>query len=163
MRTSILGTWEYPWRDRVQSNAAKVCQITHYDPRCVASSIAVSLAISDLLKGEQELEDIITNIQTDVAEYHPEPLEYFQRANQPDFEVLKLGEPQAMGYTLKTMSAGFWALKYAQSYEEGILKIVQAGGDADTNAAVAGALLGAKFGVQSIPQRWLNELAYKQQ
>lgn len=163
MRTSILGIWEYPWRDRVKSNAAKVCQITHYDPRCVGSSVAVSLAISELLKGEQELEDLITDIQTEVADYHPELLEYFQRANQADFEALKLGEPQGMGYTLKTMSAGFWALKYAPSYEDGILKIVQAGGDADTNAAVAGALLGAKFGVQSIPQRWLNELAYEQQ
>lgn len=163
MRTSILGIWEYPWRDRVKSNAAKVCQITHYDPRCVGSSVAVSLAISELLKGELELEDIITGIQTEVAEYHPELLDYFQRANQPDFAQLKLGEPQAMGYTLKTMSAGFWALKYATSYQDGILKIVQAGGDADTNAAVAGALLGAKFGVQSIPQCWLNELAYKQQ
>ncbi len=32
------------------------------------------------------------------------------------------------------------------------------GGDADTNAAVAGALLGARLGMNAIPDRWLNEL-----
>ncbi len=32
------------------------------------------------------------------------------------------------------------------------------GGDADTNAAVAGALLGARFGVKDIPLEWLESL-----
>ena len=32
------------------------------------------------------------------------------------------------------------------------------GGDADTNAAVVGALLGAKYGFSSIPAIWVNEL-----
>ncbi len=37
----------------------------------------------------------------------------------------------------------------------------QAIGDADTNACVGGSLLGAKFGFQSIPTKWINELKYK--
>jgi ADP-ribosyl-[dinitrogen reductase] hydrolase len=32
------------------------------------------------------------------------------------------------------------------------------GGDVDTNAAVAGALLGCRHGVGSIPERWLTPL-----
>lgn len=43
---------------------------------------------------------------------------------------------------------------------EGILKIVLSGGDADTNAAVAGAILGAKFGKDQIPEEWRNGLLY---
>ena len=41
-----------------------------------------------------------------------------------------------------------------------ILKIVLSGGDADTNAAVAGAILGAKFGINQIPEEWKSGLLY---
>ena len=36
----------------------------------------------------------------------------------------------------------------------------QAVGDADTNAAVAGAILGAKFGIDQIPEEWKSGLLY---
>ena len=39
-----------------------------------------------------------------------------------------------------------------------ILKIVLSGGDADTNAAVA--ILGAKFGIDQIPEEWKDGLLY---
>ena len=42
----------------------------------------------------------------------------------------------------------------------GILNIVLSGGDAETNAAVAGAILGAKFGINQIPEEWRNGLLY---
>ena len=33
---------------------------------------------------------------------------------------------------------------------------MEAGGDTDTNAAVAGAVLGARYGVGAVPERWLE-------
>ena len=44
------------------------------------------------------------------------------------------------------------------SFEDGLLQVVNAGGDADTNAAVACAVLGAKFGFSSIPQKYVSGL-----
>ena len=41
--------------------------------------------------------------------------------------------------------------------------MVRAGGDADTNAAVACAILGAKFGFNSIPKEYVDGLIYKEQ
>ncbi|MBW4495710.1 MAG: ADP-ribosylglycohydrolase family protein [Oscillatoria princeps RMCB-10] len=61
-------------------------------------------------------------------------------------------------YTLKAMGAGFWALQYAESWDDGVLKVLEEGGDADTNAAVAGALLGARFGGDRISQTWVEKL-----
>ena len=40
------------------------------------------------------------------------------------------------------------------------MKIVLSGGDADTNAAVAGAILGVKFGINQIPEAWKSGLLY---
>ena len=65
-----------------------------------------------------------------------------------------------MGYTLRTLGAALWAYWHATSYKEGILKIVLSGGDADTNAAVAGAILGAKFGINQIPEEWKSGLLH---
>ena len=65
-----------------------------------------------------------------------------------------MDDEKSMGYTLRTLGASLWAYWHATSYREGILKIVLSGGDADTNAAVAGAILGAKFGINQIPEEW---------
>ena len=36
--------------------------------------------------------------------------------------------------------------------------VLNAGRDTDTNGAVAGAVLGARFGVSAIPERWIERL-----
>ena len=75
-------------------------------------------------------------------------------------DSLCLDDEKSMGYTLRTLGAALWAYWHATSYKEGILKIVLSGGDADTNAAVAGAILGAKFGICHIPDEWKSGLLY---
>jgi ADP-ribosyl-[dinitrogen reductase] hydrolase len=40
--------------------------------------------------------------------------------------------------------------------------VVHAGGDTDTNAAVAGAVLGALHGEGAIPKRWIAGLAKRE-
>jgi len=67
-------------------------------------------------------------------------------------------DDKSRGYTLKTLAAALWILFHVESFEEGLITIVNAGGDADTNAAVACSLLGAKYGIEAIPERYVIEL-----
>ena len=67
-----------------------------------------------------------------------------------------------MGYTLVTLSVVLWAYWHATSFVEGLLDVVNAGGDADTNAAVACAVLGAKYSYASIPTEYIEGLLYKE-
>lgn len=56
------------------------------------------------------------------------------------------------------------ALEYDASiveYFEGISKVILEGGDADTNAAVVGGLLGLKFGYNNIPPLLIDGLIHK--
>ena len=46
----------------------------------------------------------------------------------------------------------------ANSFEAAIIGAVNDGGDADTIAAIAGSLAGAKFGCNAIPRKWINRL-----
>jgi hypothetical protein len=63
-----------------------------------------------------------------------------------------------MGWVLIALQNAFWQLLHATSLEEGIVSTVMAGGDTDTNAAIAGALLGAVWGRGAIPLQWLDRI-----
>ena len=58
------------------------------------------------------------------------------------------------GYVRVALRLAFWELYRAPSFEAALIDVVNRGGDADTNAAVTGALLGAYWGEEAIPERW---------
>lgn len=161
MRTSIVGIWQYDNFEQVAENAKQVCQITHYDPRCVASCVAVSIAISAMLQGYSSMETIIEKSISFAKKYEPSVETILQDLPQ-GIGDLKLDEFPSIGYTYKALAAGFWVLKYSHSFEEGLKAIILEGGDADTNASVGGALLGARFGYDAIPEHWKTGL-YQQE
>ena len=59
-----------------------------------------------------------------------------------------------IGWVLITLQNAFHELLHAPSVEAGVVATVRRGGDTDTNAAVAGALLGAVHGRAAIPLQW---------
>lgn len=60
------------------------------------------------------------------------------------------------GWVLIALQNAFYQLLHAENLEEGVVDTVMRGGDTDTNAAIAGALLGAVHGRQAIPPSWLR-------
>lgn len=58
------------------------------------------------------------------------------------------------GWVLVALQNAFHQLLHAESVEEGVVRTVMSGGDTDTNAAIAGALLGAVHGRDAIPRGW---------
>ena len=67
------------------------------------------------------------------------------------------GPPNTMkhsGWVLVAFQLAFYELIHSTSFEEGVIDAVMQGGDTDTNAAIAGALLGAAYGRDAIPADW---------
>jgi ADP-ribosylglycohydrolase len=62
------------------------------------------------------------------------------------------------GWVPIALQNAFYQLLHAPSLEEGVVQTVMAGGDTDTNAAIAGALLGAVHGREAIPRQWLGSI-----
>eukprot|EP00002_Diphylleia_rotans_P011686 TRINITY_DN2302_c0_g1_i2.p1 TRINITY_DN2302_c0_g1~~TRINITY_DN2302_c0_g1_i2.p1 ORF type:complete len:610 (-),score=115.38 TRINITY_DN2302_c0_g1_i2:184-2013(-) len=162
MRTAVLGI-PYFWDlDKVVENTVKIAQVTHFDERCVASSVAVTVAVALMLQGRFNLDDptelesfrqvvlqhALAHIQ-DPA-YIQEFLDHF---NAPSFDALKLDEYPAIGYTLKAMGCGFVQLS-SSDFEKTITELTFECGDADTNGAVCGALMGCRVGYSHIPTQW---------
>ena len=59
------------------------------------------------------------------------------------------------GWVLLALQNAFQKLFHAKSFEEGLVETISYGGDTDTNAAIAGALLGAFHSRDGIPARWI--------
>lgn len=158
MRTSIVGLLP----SNTEKWAANICRLTHYDPRCAGSCVIVSKLIHSLVFEESP---ISYDKMLDIGRRYDERIEeYIDLAiNSEDIRELDLQNWDNVGYTLKTLAAGLWAYWYAESFVEGLLAVVRAGGDADTNAAVACAILGAKFGFSAIPQEYVEGLIYREQ
>jgi len=58
------------------------------------------------------------------------------------------------GQVVNTLEAVLWAFYHASSFEEGLLALVNLGGDSDTLGAVYGQLAGAYWGYNAIPYEW---------
>jgi ADP-ribosylglycohydrolase/fructose-1,6-bisphosphatase/inositol monophosphatase family enzyme len=61
---------------------------------------------------------------------------------------------ESPGFVLIALRNAFHELLRAESLEAGVVATVRRGGDTDTNAAVAGALLGAVHGREAVPPQW---------
>ena len=70
-------------------------------------------------------------------------------------------ELPSWGYALNTWNIALWSLLTTDNYRDCVLKAVNLGGDADTNAAVAGALAGVIYGKEAIPHEWMDALLNK--
>jgi ADP-ribosylglycohydrolase len=62
------------------------------------------------------------------------------------------------GWVLVAFQNAFYQLRHAPTLEEGVIETVRCGGDTDTNAAIAGALLGAVHGRGGIPAQWMDRV-----
>lgn len=86
----------------------------------------------------------------------------------PGFERLaelpNLTEDQikSTGYVVDTLEAALWCFVMTDNYRDCVLKAVNLGGDTDTIAALAGGLAGAAYGMESIPEEWIETLRSKE-
>ena len=70
-------------------------------------------------------------------------------------------EIRSGGFVRDTLKAATWCFVNTNSYEACVLAAVNLGDDTDTTAAVAGALAGTAYGIDAIPQEWVDTLRGK--
>lgn len=153
MRTSVVGLAPKDF----EQQAIDICKLTHYDPRCVGSCVIATSIIHALVWVNREL--TYYDIKSIGDKYDNRIAEWLDLAyKNDDISALDLDEPHSIGYTLRTLAAALWCYWHANSFEQGLLAVVNEGGDADTNAAISCAILGAKFGFNNIPGYYVDNL-----
>ena len=130
--------------------------ITHADERCTWGAAAVNLAARELLYGNiYFIEEVLHKI----GDRAPRALrDAIHRVPREQESTLPIAVPGEAGYVVHCVEIAFWFVAHDRTLEEALTYLVQAGGDTDTNAAVAGALLGARYGEVALPPRWVDQL-----
>lgn len=136
---------EWDW----QTAAAEDCRITHIHPRCTNANIIYTESLKMALLGERP-----ANIYAKACERAAEldDMNLLSRLRAAEYEEPEY-YPQA-GWLEHAFQCTYYWLLHAEDYPTAMCRIVEQCGDPDTNAAIAGALLGAVFGTQGIPDSW---------
>jgi ADP-ribosyl-[dinitrogen reductase] hydrolase len=128
-----------------------ICAMTHPLELCKMTCTAFNLALQHmLLVGTGGLlEELIVFIEPRNGEL----AEWLKRV--PGLRPERL---DTSGHVAGVLQTALWAALFCTEFEEGVLLVINRGGEASLLGAMAGALLGARFGLEAIPQRWLDQL-----
>ena len=136
--------------DATDQQIAEVSAITHARP---ISTTACIVFVHILRKVMHEV-DLPAAIHSTIPDNE-------QFAFLADIENKSRDEIQSTGFVLHTLEAALWCNLNTESYAECVQEAVNLGSDTDTSACVAGALAGAIYGHDAIPEQWLKTLRGK--
>lgn len=157
MRCSPIALLYHQDREKLIRLSDEVARITHYAPESRAASIAYNLILADIINDtvydKASLKHSLENAAKTVEPLSPVIARAILAVPQ-----LKKEQLQTTGLAVNALQISLWAVYNHNRLEEALIDIVNLGGDADTNAAVTGALFGALQGEKAIPARWLNSL-----
>jgi len=141
MRTAIMAARDPSLsRKKVLKDAMISGRVTHYNSKCT--------------KAIKIYTDIVWSVLHDKEPFFL-PDNLYQ-----DIEEMVLDDTH-MGFVGKTLRVAVWAYFHMdEDFKDVIKTIVLKGGDADTNACVAGAILGARVGFSALPQDWIAKMAH---
>ena len=100
------------------------------------------------------------NVQADVLRECGNEEELRRFMSVATIEELALGE-LPIGFVSKTLGCAMWALSQPD-FAAAAAAITRQGGDADTNAVVAMALVGARLGFQAIPSYYVERMVNRE-
>ncbi|MBK5223764.1 MAG: ADP-ribosylglycohydrolase family protein [Acidimicrobiia bacterium] len=63
------------------------------------------------------------------------------------------------GFCIDALEAAIWAVAGASDFRAAVLRAANLGDDADTTAAIAGQLAGARWGASAIPAEWRSKIS----
>lgn len=154
MRTAAVGLAHLDDPDACATAAARVGALTHDDARAVEACQLWSHAIRHaVLCGTFDgVRGYLDRVGGDTADYWG-----------PLLDLAETGTPQDFsnnGWVVHALMTAWWAITHADHARDGrhlaaaLELAVRAGGDTDTTAAIAGALLGARWGASAVPAAW---------
>jgi len=154
--------------------AREDARLTHLDPAAGSASAALCAALHALAAGADPIRAAAEQVDraTDLSQEagaasgpQPPPRDATERliaalsaaASGKERALAELAAGPEAATCWTTLAVALRALS-RDGYEEGVGWAIGLGGDTDTNAAVAGALLGCRGGFEEIPDRWLGRL-----
>ncbi|WP_428265720.1 ADP-ribosylglycohydrolase family protein [Haliangium sp.] len=179
MRTAPIAVFFADAPDQRRIASLEDSSITHFDPRCQLACASFNTAIADALvrtpagpeadrytmtaaagaelrESTRYLLDRYPEEATSIRNAERDLLKDLDSAAEPDPHLYgpEIHLLNHAGFVRVAYRLAFWHLLHTDSFEDAVIDAVNRGGDADTNGAITGALLGAACGEAQIPEVW---------
>jgi ADP-ribosyl-[dinitrogen reductase] hydrolase len=140
--------------------------ITHPREECIHAANFINVIISYLLTArEPSKEELTKAMSSGIFLTHgpraavPYALYWIPPYMQEKYkDIAKRDQINPFGTVHNTVIASVNCLLTTYTFEDAVVKAVNLGGDADTIAAITGAMAGAWYGIEAIPERWSSKL-----
>ena len=153
MRIAPIGIWATD-PDEAARIAAADASLSHPHPVCRAACAAFAASISAALAGADRKAMMQTALRiADAAGIEAAPVAGVLRQAEAGHRPAEF--QHQMGWVLIALQNAFYHLAAGTAVEPALIETVGQGGDTDTNASIAGALLGAADGRTALPPRWV--------
>ncbi|MDR1712326.1 MAG: ADP-ribosylglycohydrolase family protein [Propionibacteriaceae bacterium] len=157
MRTAIVGLSALDSAEQTALAAARVSALTHAEARCVDSCVLWSLAVRNaVLTAALDLRGGLAYLP---AERRGRWEEWIAEAETKDPSTFTPN-----GYTVTALQAAWSAIVATQTVagpdhvSAALHLAISIGDDTDTVAAIAGGLLGARWGAERLPREWVDQV-----
>lgn len=164
MRAPILGVAFGDRPELLREFVRRCTRITHTDPRAEQAALAIAVAAHLSASGISTPCEVTNQIAASLGD--TELTDLIRRAaaivDQPtEAFAAQLGLGGGVtGFVLHTVPVVIHAwLRFPEDYPSAVRSVIRCGGDADTTAAIVGAIVGARVGIERIPERWRAGLA----
>lgn len=145
----------------------EVSSITHAHIRAVLGCFIYVEYMLQLLSGKDKLKAYLSMryevnqfLDSQTVASESEILRYHNLLTDNILDLVE-NEIRGSGYVVSCLEASIWCLLKNDDYQSAVLQAVNLGEDTDTTATVTGALAGLYYGLEQIPNNWLNQLARK--
>lgn len=133
--------------------------ITHVNESVKEATMTFVTALASLLN-QRSVNDVYTEALWTSDKKILQLLKLAKKTNKVyyigQYLTAETADGNCQGYFGIGLQNAFYQLLHAPSFYEGMIDTILLGGDTDTNAAIAGAMLGARFGSSNIPKEWIN-------
>ena len=157
MRVSPLGIFGHALRpERLAGLARADARLTHPNPVCQDASAVYAVTLAHAITTGADRKELYAYALRFARErgLHDDILETLTAAaSGPPADYTR-----QQGWVRLALQNAYFQLLHAPSLEHGVVDTVARGGDTDTNAAIAGALLGAAWGRAAIPRQWQDRV-----
>ncbi|KAL2788293.1 ADP-ribosylation/Crystallin J1 [Aspergillus keveii] len=157
MRVSPIALVYFRNMPEALANAAASSDVTHPYPTCAEACTIYTKLLVLILHGNSKASLAISLAETPIRDPRiQERLSQYQ--SLADWESQDEDNIKSSGFVVSTLEAALWSFFSTGSYREGALRAVNLGWDADTVGAVYGGLAGAFYGIEGVPQGWVEGL-----
>jgi len=154
MRASPLGVWGWNLEaDRLAEHARADSALTHANAACQDAVACYAVAIASLIREEGDRRLALEAVAEWAERQACEEVRDWLDLAAGEEEVP--GRPQE-GFVKIALVHGFRQLRRGAGYKQAIRAVLALGGDSDTNACIAGGLIGAAVGAEHIPKSMRN-------